>query len=432
MPFTGKLTIWQVDEAARQLTFLREYDPGFKVQFATFHNDWLLVYGSDRLQILDTQFRLLREITDPWLAGGHTVFVDQEGFVWLTAAPANALLRVDLHKGEVVERLRLPEIYGRGYQLGAGEDTRRHFIPTDLQPTHVNCAVPTEIGLLVTLCIQGAVGVFDEQRCYREIVRGFRGCHGARYDERNEIVYLTDSPAGLIWFVDPVAGAIAGRYKFDTAWLHDADQVADHLFVAGLSDHNRLQLVDTLNSELLCDIDCTPFGASVMFVNVCEAGDAWGKSLVSVVQSGANIEEQQTQLGPELLPGMLHEKQWERFVTPEVCLRLGLTSKEDLRYEYLIATRDISIEKGIFVLSSDITCRQGGVMIGVLDVKADNWIASYNHDSLNRKRRLVFELPKRRRCRVIVTANNPNVTSKIDAEIRSLSLRPILPTSEVS
>ena len=115
----------------------------------------------DRLEILDTRLRAVKTITDPWIAGGHTVYPDADGCVWLSSAPANAALKVDLQSGKIVKRIKMPQQYGRGYQLDPKDDVRKHLIPTDLQATHINSAYPIADGLLVTLWIPGVVGYFD-------------------------------------------------------------------------------------------------------------------------------------------------------------------------------------------------------------------------------------------------------------------------------
>lgn len=433
IPFTGQLTFWEVDpEEPGNLRFLHAYSPDYKIQFAAFDGSRLLVYGSDRLEIFDHNFNLISTVRDRWMVGGHTVYPGEDGTAWVTAAPANAVLKVDLDRLRVVERIRMPERYGRGVQLREEDDLHPHFIPTDLQPTHVNSAVPFRGGLLVTFCKQGVVGHLGFDGSYREIIRGFRGAHGGRPVTATGEILLTDSPAGILWFIDFESGAIRRRLQLDSHWVHDADFIdSDHL-VVGLSDHNELRVIEAATGGEVGSVACSPFGASVMFVNVCEVGSEWAESLVPISQPESNTEGWRVKLGKELLPSMLDGKQWMHFATPEVVSRVGIASKEALRYEYLVATCDFEIQKGSYMLSSDLLCRVGGTMIGVLDVKADTWVTSHNHDSLNRKGKSIFELTKKRLCRVIVTANNPNHDSRIDAEIHSLSLRPILPTSKES
>ncbi len=184
VPFFGGLSLWEIDENNNyELKFIREYKPNYKVQFATFKGNYLLVYGSDRLEVLNTDFQVIKTIQDSWLVGGHTVYVDDQSHAWVTSAPANAALKINLDTGEIIERIIMPKQYGAGYDLSTEDDLHTHYIPTDLQPTHINCAFPLKDGLLVTLWIPGTVGYFDKDRSYREIVRGIRGCHGGKRNE---------------------------------------------------------------------------------------------------------------------------------------------------------------------------------------------------------------------------------------------------------
>lgn len=426
VPYSGMLTLWAVDDTNSSINFVREYDPGFKVQFATFVGDTLLVYGSDRLQVLDTKFDVINTITDPWLVGGHTLFLDEKGYAWATAAPANALLKVNLEEGKVIERIFAPAIYGKGYELTLENDMRIHYVPTDLQPSHVNCAVPTKLGLLVTFCIPGAVGLFDKDGQYREVARGMRGCHGARYDEERGRIFVTDSPAGIIWFIDPKNGTFTKRYKFETVWLHDADKVEGDVFVASVADHNTLSLFDINNDVIIDEKDCSPFGKSVMFVNVCQPNKVWKSVLVRTKTEPLTQDKADFSFGPEIVPAMYNRRAWETLSGKNVKETVELGSEEECRYEYLSRSRCFTLEEGRYVLKSEIVCKRGGVMVGLLDVESDVWLASQLHDSLVTKSENVLDLKKGQTCRVVITANNPATAQKVQAQVLSLSLRKIL------
>lgn len=408
VPYAGKLTVWLVDEESHSLQFLHMYDPGYKVQFATVVENNILVYGADRLEVLDQSFNVIRTIQDSWLAGGHTVFAEGNGHVWVTSAPANAIMRIDLELGQVVERVTLPEQYGLGYALTPEDSVHEHFIPTDLQPTHINSAVPTELGLLVTLWIQGAVGVFDRNRNYREIVRGFRGCHGARYDKEKGLIFFADSPAGILWFVEPHSGEICRRYKVDTGWLHDIDKIEGNVFVVGISDHNALQVIDVDANEVLHEVDCSPFGESVMFVNVCQLDKSWEQFISLPV----NIKDEESGskliFGVEQIPGMFNQQFWERFEFPNVDCAIQLEAHENLVFEYLLRSKSFNLLPGKYQIRSNVLCYRGGIMIGLLDSVRDSWIFTYTHDSSNKERCYSIEVKEEMEVCLVITANNPN------------------------
>lgn len=275
MPYSGRLTLWRLDDCPR-LEFLRAYDPDYKVQSAVFAGDALVVCGFDRVEILDTDFKPRRTVRDNWIAGGHTAFMDAEGSLWCVSAAANAILRVDIERGEVVERIRMPPRYGTGYPVRLTDDLRAHFVPIDLQPAHVNCAVPTPAGVLVTMWIPGAVGLYDADRRYREIVHGLRGCHGGRLTSDGRQLYVTDSSAALIWFFNLDDGRVVRRLRIDdSAWVHDSELIADRLLAVSIADRNEVRLVDLGSGETLFRQDCSPFGESAMFVTCCEVSPAW-------------------------------------------------------------------------------------------------------------------------------------------------------------
>ena len=98
VPYDGALSVWRIDRSGRgvSLAFLFQYAPGYKVQSAAFHEDHLIVYGSDRLEVLDVDLNLVRTIRHPLMVGGHTVFIDNDGHAVVTSAPANSVFRLDL------------------------------------------------------------------------------------------------------------------------------------------------------------------------------------------------------------------------------------------------------------------------------------------------------------------------------------------------
>lgn len=190
----------------------------------------------------------------PHLVGLHTVEPLGDGRVALACSASDAVLVLDLASGEVVATHRMPaSLYGQGYELGVDADTdlRRHAIRDEAQTTHLNAAHRDGgTGLVVSTLIQGAVGRFDlATGAYRELCRGFVGCHGARVSAEGE-VYFADSAAGMLVFLTP-EGGIARRFATGSCWLHDVQQVAGSLYAFALADRNELRLYDVESGELL-------------------------------------------------------------------------------------------------------------------------------------------------------------------------------------
>ena len=424
VPFTGMLSLWKVVEGPEpSLQFLSSYDPGFKVQSAAFRGDRLLVCGSDRLEILDASLTPTSTIRDNWIAGGHTVFVDTEGYAWLTSAPANAILRVDIDSGVVVERLPLPNMYGVGYDIKPHHDLRRHFVPTDSQPTHVNCAYPTDAGILVTLLIPGAVGVYDHDRSYREIVRGFRGCHGGKLDPDRSEIYLTDSPAGLIWFFDATSAEIKGRLKVESHWLHDAHLLSNDLLAAAPSDRNAVLLVERSSGRVLFSQECHSLGASVMFVSAFEVGDSWQQALAPVKPSARRPG---AKLGKELLPPVATPHNWSGVAVSgaRVTGHLGIECSE-CRTEYLVQTKSFWLDKGRYRLSGRLNVATGGVSVGLLDIASQTWLGTIVFDELRSSDSVELQLEKHAEVQLVFSGNNAPTPGPVAADVIALSLRPI-------
>jgi hypothetical protein len=188
----------------------------------------------------------------PHLVGLHTVEPLGDGRVALSCATADAVLLLDLARGEVERTLRLPaDLYGQGYELDGDTDLRRHAVPDEAQTTHINAAHRAGgSGLVVSAFIPGAIGRFDlATGGYEELCRGFVGCHGARVSAEGEI-YFADSTAGTLVFLTP-EGKVARRFATGSRWLHDAQQIAGSVYAFALADRNELRLHDVETGELL-------------------------------------------------------------------------------------------------------------------------------------------------------------------------------------
>ncbi|MGE3166286.1 MAG: hypothetical protein AB7O52_15370 [Planctomycetota bacterium] len=429
VPYRGALTLWELEGAAEtfRFRFLRCYDPLYKVQSAVFDRDRLLVYGADRLEVLDSGFRLRTTIRDPWMVGGHTVFLDPHGHAWVSCSPANAALRIDLERGAVVERLRMPERYGRHYELVPESDLHAHYIPTDLQETHLNCVYPVGPKLLVTLLRQGALGEFDEHRNYREIARGFRGCHGGKLEPDTGELMLADSPTGIVWFLDREDGRVRGRLDLQCRWLHDAHPLGGGHFVATIADSNCVRVVSRAG-EVRCELDGAPFGKSVMFATVCDLDASWRKVLPSAVRRRPATAPP-PELGVELRPSIVTSA-WT--VVTEVgaeCVPV-VRSRVPVRHEYLWMSDSVSLEAGVYELEAELEVTQGGVMIGLLDNERESWIETLVFDGVTPHGQTSLTVAATTQGRIVLAANNPLHSLCVEVRVARVSLRKHTPAAE--
>jgi hypothetical protein len=204
-------------------------------------------------QIGAGDFEVVARCEHPHLAGLHTIDPLDDGLALLSCSAADAVLLWNTATGRVERTLRLPrELYGHNYDLTPETDLRRHYVHDELQTTHVNAAYRDSTGrwAAVSTLIQGAVGVFDlKTGRYEEVTRGFVGCHGARFDERDRL-YFADSTAGQ-WVLLGDDGRIARRFGTGSRWLHDVQQIEGGVHAFALADTNELRVYDVERDELL-------------------------------------------------------------------------------------------------------------------------------------------------------------------------------------
>ncbi len=291
-PYLGQATFWLIDtEDLRHVHLVARIDPGYKVQHGIYWEGCFVTGGDAVIEIRDREGRKIASASDPWLSGLHTVFPTPEGNLAAACSGSDAVLIFDpvrartvrrggalrrggavhrgkaVHQGEAVRWLRMPEeIYGRNYPLARTDDTRAHYIHNDLQLTHLNCAFPCEDGIYVSALIQGALGLFSPDGSYREILRGFAGCHGVRRTAPGELLFA-DSCTGAACFVDLASRQVRERIDFDSRWLHDAEMVGASICAGAVSDRNVVSLYGIEGDSWLGDIPLDGFGASVMFLH---------------------------------------------------------------------------------------------------------------------------------------------------------------------
>lgn len=437
VPYNGSLSIWKINEGEHTLSFLKSYSPKFKVQFASFFNDFLFIYGSDRIEVLNNQFECVKTITGPEIAGGHTLHFDNNGYAWINSAPGNSIMKVDIDKAAIVEKITLPSMYGKGF-ASENIDIKEKFIPTDLQPTHVNCVFPHREDLYVTLWIPGAIGMYNSRREYKEILSGFRGLHSAKIDKNSGLLYFTDSPSGIVWFYDLKQGKLSGRFKFDSRWVHDADHIENDIYVAGLSDENTVQIFSTGHMKLLHQYQMNDFGKSVMFLNCCKVNQHWEKALKP--DSTLHLKSAQPkQKSSNIIPQISNPFFWKISEAVEKDTRnnqlnqnrLSIVSKRKLTHEYLVLSELFTLPKGKYRLQVKAICRSGGISVGIVTKRKENWVIQFNLDTVVKNNSDDFSIQNAEDELVVVfSSNNPEEKENLEFSIEEISLEPLFDMTE--
>lgn len=427
VPFQGALSIWRWDESTGRLSALGAYRPDYKVQFAEIVGDWIVVLGSDRLEVLSASLDFIKVISHPHLVGAHTVFKIKGSKVWVTTAPGNAVLQIDIESGEVILELSMPSRYGQGYLLSPELNLGKHYIPTDYQPTHINCAFPCENGVLVTLWIPGAVGLFDHNGSYREIVKGFRGCHGGRMSSRGEM-YFSDSAAGIVWFIDVETGQVKSRYKVNSRWVHDCAQLSGDFYVCTLSDDNKLFVFSRKTQTQITSVELDQFGASAMFVNVVDVSAEMVRRLMSA--SKLKKGGQRSVAGPDVIPPVTDSRFWTWYSAPMESVKvryerkagsLALQSDGELVFEVLLRSSEIVLEPGSYRLLFGANCDQGQLEASI-EVGSKH-ICSVQVSHVHSDGVVDFLVNKTTKCFLVVAAANSEERGFVSAAVRYATIQ---------
>jgi hypothetical protein len=271
-PYGGAITIWQFqDHDFARPELVAHIRPEYKPQHVIWYRGRLWILGVDRLEVVDETLSRVGLIEDPWLSGAHTVQPDGHKHLLVTCSASDSVLLVDEATYTVASALRLPErIYGRNFPITRHTSLVDHYIHNDLQLTHVDCASPWRGGIVVSTLIQGAIGWFYPSTIlrrwqYRELLRGFVGCHGVRVDARTDHLYFSDSCQGTLVFLDKKLG-IRERVGTGSVWLHDSLQLEQGVFGLAVSDANRLRIMDTCSREVMADVAGDDFGLGPQFL----------------------------------------------------------------------------------------------------------------------------------------------------------------------
>ena len=265
--YHGSVTIWYFSEGdyskPRLLLFLR---PDYKPQHAIWYQEKLWILGVDRLEVYDSSLSRLALIEDTWLSGAHTIFPDGRGNLLVTCSASDSVLLIDEQSFAVASVLRLPEsIYGHNFELSRTDSVVEHYITNDLQLTHINAASSWRNGIVVSTFIQGAIGWFNSQGKYKELLRGFVGCHGVRADTRTEQLYFCDTCLGTVIFLDNNLN-IERRIATGSTWLHDAQQIEGDVFAVAAMDRNQVEIMDIQSRQVILTIPGHEFGLGTQFL----------------------------------------------------------------------------------------------------------------------------------------------------------------------
>jgi hypothetical protein len=112
----------------------------------------------------------------------------------------------------------------------------------------------------------------------------------------------------------------------------------------------------------------------------------------------------------------------------EVGIQMGtiLSTETEVGYEYLVVGREINLNPGDYLFQGKMFCRKGGVVLGLLELDSDEWIASLPFDALNTFREEIVSVREFKNAKVILTAFNPQGKLPVTVEVLQLSLRQVL------
>jgi len=421
VPFKGKLTIWELEQGTYTPRLLACYTPNFKPQYAIWHENQIVLLGSDRIECLDASLQETCTIRHRLIVGGHTVIPAGPGKVWVTTAPGNAALLVNLKSGDVDRVLSMPERYGTTYPITDETNLIAHYPPTDLQPTHINCLWQNNGELYVTLLRPGVLGVFTPDGAYREIVSGFIGCHGGRVSLSGEL-YFSDTPAGLVWFADKDSGALLDRFSVQSRWVHDCAQVDEDVFVCTLSDDNVLRLMSRTRREIVADVDVSGYGASALFVHSTTLPQ---EALAVMRKHAVPFELEVRDFGDDIAPPpAFWRKNYESIVRFNLVKnKVHIVSSDRLNFESLLETGPIYLAAGTYRLSLEALCTRGGVFLS-LEAYSNNTILSHVLcDASRLQDQAEFSLSENTVAQLALHANNTQGPGAVNALIQTASLQ---------
>ena len=278
-PYFGLLSVFRVELSGRGASgrMLHHYDSPQKVVHAAVMGSKIVVAFDDGVGMFDHRDGGVcvdpgsggSRLADPWFGGLHTVIPVDDTVCLLSSSAADAILWLDVSRGSVVRRWRLPsDRYGTNYHLDDTTWLSEHYIPNDFQLGHLNCAAPDgQGGAFVSVLGQGDIAHVSASGGFELLATGFIGCHGVRFAAQQDLLYFCDSCSGRLMRVEGPQ-RVTPLFETGSLWLHDAVHLTADLFVMTMADRNRLLLADVKRGNVLAEWDFSAAGGTVQFLSV--------------------------------------------------------------------------------------------------------------------------------------------------------------------
>lgn len=265
----NNISVWDFTsgllEPPRLVSFVER---DFTANHAVVDDGELLVCGSTFLELCDLSGERRRCTSHNWFAGGHTV-ATSDGEIIVSCSASDAVLWFDRQTLELTRHWRVPpDVFGKNYDISPADDVREHYIATDYQLAHLNCAYPLGRGrVLITAFIQGSLGIVARNGGYRKIASGYVGAHGGRMSgKRRNTYYFADTPGGALVEVSE-GGVKLRRCAVRSEWVHDVLWLDGSYFLFAVSDRNALELWDVDQCMNIWSVDVSPYGETALLLS---------------------------------------------------------------------------------------------------------------------------------------------------------------------
>ena len=277
-PYFGLLSVFRIELSGRGAVgrMLHHYVSPLKVVHAAVMGTKIVVAFDNGVVICDRRDGgvsvgpdSVRGLADPWFGGLHTVIPVDDTVCLLSSSAADAVLWLDVSRGSVVRRWRLPsDRYGINYHLDDTTWLSEHYIPNDSQLGHLNCAAPDgHGGAFVSVLGQGDIAHVSAAGDFELLATGFIGCHGIRFAIRHDLLYFCDSCSGRLMRVEG-SQRVTPLFETGSLWLHDAVHLTADLFVMTVADRNGLVLADVKRGCALAEWNFSAAVGTVQFLSV--------------------------------------------------------------------------------------------------------------------------------------------------------------------